>query len=288
VWGLDALPGDEAREGSPVNPEQAPDTDGVEPAVVDQAPDRLGMHAELVRDLAHAVQASAVDLVHTLNLTHVSGPQTRRTAHWGYRLVVSRALPFFAVVLLAAGCGSSPAKVVETPATPKTTFAGGELTPPRPAPPLSLRDASGHRFTLSARGGRYVLVTFLYTHCPDVCPLIASNLNTVLRALGPKANVEVLAVSVDPKGDTVAAVRAYEKRMHLEPRFHFLIGSRAALHPVWAAWHVLAVDRKPDLVDHVSYTALVDPTGKQRLLYDSQVNAQQVLHDLRLLKKQRA
>jgi protein SCO1/2 len=203
-------------------------------------------------------------------------------------LVVHRAVQFFAVVLLAAGCGSSTAKVTETPPAPKQAFTGGELTPPRPAPPLSLRDASGRRFTLSARRGRYVLVTFLYTHCPDVCPLIASNLNTVLRALGPKAKVEVFAVSVDPKGDTVAAVRAYEKRMHLEPGFHFLIGSRTALHPVWAAWHVLAVDRKPELVDHVAYTALVDPTGKQRLLYGSQVNAQQVLHDLRLLKKQRA
>jgi protein SCO1/2 len=201
---------------------------------------------------------------------------------------VRRILPLLAVVLLAAGCGSPAAKVVETPPAPKKTFAGGALTPPRPAPPLSLKDAAGRRFTLSARRGRYVLVTFLYTHCPDVCPLIASNLNTALRTLGRKANVEVLAVSVDPKGDTPAAVRAYAKRMHLEPGFHFLIGPRAALHPVWAAWHVLAVDRKPDLVDHIAYTALVDPTGKQRLLYDSQVNAAQVLHDLRLLKKQRA
>jgi protein SCO1/2 len=202
--------------------------------------------------------------------------------------VVRRALPLFAVVLFAAGCGSTAAKVVEQPPAKKATFAGGELTPPRPAPRLSLQDAAGRRFTLSAQRGRYVLVTFLYTHCPDVCPLIASNLNTVLRAVGPKANVEVLAVSVDPKGDTAAAVRAYEKRMHLEPGFHFLIGTRAALRPVWAAWHVLAVDRKPGLVDHVAYTALVDRTGRQRLLYDSQVNAQQVLHDLRLLKKQRA
>jgi protein SCO1 len=210
-----------------------------------------------------------------------------RMAHRGYRSVVPRALPFLTALVLVAGCGSSAAKVVQAPEA-KRTFAGGELTPPRPAPALSLQDAAGRRFTLSSRRGRYVLVTFLYTHCPDVCPLIASNLNTVLRTLGPKSNVEVLAVSVDPKGDTVAAVRAYEKRMHLRPGFHFLIGTRAALRPVWAAWHVLAVDRKPDLVDHVAYTALVDTTGKQRVLYDSQVNAQQVLHDLRLLKKQRA
>jgi protein SCO1/2 len=200
---------------------------------------------------------------------------------------VRRTLPLLAVVLLA-GCGSSGAKVVEAPPPPKKTFAGGELTPPRVAPPLSLRDASGRRFTMSGQRGRYVLVTFIYTNCPDVCPLIASNLNTVVRTLGPKGNVEVLAVSVDPKGDTPAAVRAYEKLKHLEPAFHYLIGTRAELRPVWAAWHVLAVDRKPDLVDHVAYTALIDPAGKQRVLYDSQVNAQQVLHDLRVLKKQRA
>jgi protein SCO1/2 len=207
-------------------------------------------------------------------------------AHCGYGSAVRRALPLFAVVLVAAGCGNSAAKVETPTATASKTFAGGELS--RPAPKLSLHDASGRQFTLSELKGRYVLVTFLYTHCPDVCPLIASNLNTVLRTLGPKANVEVLAVSVDPKGDTTASVRSYAKRMHLEPGFHFLIGSRTQLRPVWAAWHVLAVDRSPDLVDHTGYTALVDPTGMQRLLYDSQVNAQQVLHDLRVLKKQAA
>jgi protein SCO1 len=201
---------------------------------------------------------------------------------------VRRALLLLTVVLLAAGCGSSAAKVVEMQPPAKRTFAGGELTPPRTAPPLSLHDASGRQFTLSGQRGRYSLVTFIYTHCPDVCPLITSNLNTVLRTLGPKANVEVLAVSVDPKGDTPAAVHAYEKAKHLEPAFHYLIGTRAQLRQVWAAWHVLAVDQKPDVVDHVAYTALVDPTGKERVLYDAQVNAQQVLHDLRLLKTQRA
>lgn len=195
-----------------------------------------------------------------------------------------RALPIVTACLVAAGCGSQAAQV-EAPPAPARAFSGGELTPPRPAPPLSLRDADGHRHTLAAARGRTVLVTFLYTHCPDVCPLIASNLNTVLRTLGPAAKVEVLAVSVDPKGDTPAAVRAYARRLHLEPGFHFLVGSRAELRRVWAAWHVLAVDRKPGLVDHAAYTALVDGTGKERLLYDSQVNAQQVLHDLRLLKK---
>jgi protein SCO1/2 len=193
-------------------------------------------------------------------------------------------LPFAVLLLLVAGCGSSEPKLVEGPPTTTRTFAGTELTPPHPADRLSLKDASGRRYTLSARRGRYVLVTFLYTHCPDVCPLIASNLNTVLRASGPKANVDVLAVSVDPKGDTPRAVRAYTKRKHLDPRFHYLIGSRRELERVWAAWHVTAQDKSLGVVNHIVYTALVDPRGRERLIYDAQVTAQQVLHDLRVLK----
>ena len=129
-----------------------------------------------------------------------------------------------------------------------------------------------------------MLVTFLYVHCPDVCPLIAQNLNGALRQLGPKRDrVRVLAVSVDPAGDTPRAVKRYVAERGLLPQFRYLIGSRTELTPIWAAWHVLAVTQGPDVVDHVAYTVLVDPTGKERLLYDSRVKARQVLHDLRLL-----
>jgi len=200
---------------------------------------------------------------------------------------VRRAPILLAVLLLVAGCGTQRPRLVDVPPATKTSFAGSRLTPPRPAPPLSLQDAAGRRYTLSTRLSRYVLVTFLYTHCPDVCPLIASSLNTVLRTIGPKANVEVVAVSVDPKGDTARSVRAYAKRMHLLPAFHYLIGSRSELQPVWAAWNVKSVDKTPNLVEHVAYTALIDTQGRERLLYDTQVSAQDVLHDLRLLKKKR-
>lgn len=200
---------------------------------------------------------------------------------------MQRLLVPLVLVALAAGCGSSPSKISSPPPS-GGTFRGTEIVPLHAAPPLSLRDANGHRFTLRAQRGRNVLVTFLYTHCPDVCPLIASTLNTVLRTAGAKGNVEVLAVSVDPKGDTATAVRAYARRMHLDARFHYLIGSRPELKRTWAAWHVVSVNRSPGLVDHVAYTALVDPKGNQRIVYDAQVSAESVLHDLRVLKLARA
>ncbi|MDP9286224.1 MAG: SCO family protein, partial [Actinomycetota bacterium] len=93
-----------------------------------------------------------------------------------------RTVPLVATLALAllpsAGCGGSAAKVEASPAatTNPTGFAGAAVLPPRPAQTISLHDADGRSVTLAGQRGRYVLVTFLYTHCPDVCPLIASNL----------------------------------------------------------------------------------------------------------------
>ena len=73
---------------------------------------------------------------------------------------------------------------------------------------------------MSDQRGKLVLVTFLYTNCPDVCPLITQNLNQALQMLGPKRDdVRVLAVSVDPAGDTPESVDKYAKAHHLLPEF---------------------------------------------------------------------
>ena len=69
---------------------------------------------------------------------------------------------------------------------------------------------------------------------------------TALRILGPHAKVSVFAVSVDPKGDTPAAVKAYEREKRLVPQFHYLIGSRPELMRVWRAWNEVSLDRLED------------------------------------------
>ena len=72
--------------------------------------------------------------------------------------------------------------------------------------------------------GHWFVVAFLYTHCPDVCPLIANNLGTAMRKL---PDLRVLAVSVDPKGDTPAAVRKFLRVHRLPAKFRYLTGTRA-------------------------------------------------------------
>jgi protein SCO1/2 len=198
-------------------------------------------------------------------------------------LLASAALLVLALPLAGCGGSSSASQTPTYPKPPPSRFRGIAV-PVTTAPPIVLHDADGRRVTLASRRGGWTLVTFIYTHCPDVCPLIASNLNQSLRQIGAaRHNVEVLAVSVDPKGDTPAAVRAYAKRMHLVPQFRYLIGTASQLQRVWKAYHVAAVSRRADVVDHVAYTVLVDPHGKERVVYDAQVRAAQVVHDLRLV-----
>jgi cytochrome oxidase Cu insertion factor (SCO1/SenC/PrrC family) len=90
----------------------------------------------------------------------------------------------------------------------------------------------------------------------------------------------VLAISVDPEGDTPKAVEAYAKAHHLLPEFHYLIGSRQELTEVWKDYDVAAVASDPELVDHTAYTMLVDRSGEGRVVYDASVKAKDVVHDV--------
>ena len=80
--------------------------------------------------------------------------------------------------------------------------------------------------TLSQFRGKAVLLTFIYDHCPDVCPLIVSNLHNALVKLGPEASkVQIVAVSVDPKGDTPATVKHFIAVHEMTGKMQYLIGS---------------------------------------------------------------
>src|SRR5690242_2695482 len=81
------------------------------------------------------------------------------------------------VALLTVG-GSSGSKATTNArsATRVAYAAEAQLSPPSPAPPIRLRNYLGKEIDLDQYRGKAVLVTFLYTNCPDVCPLITSNL----------------------------------------------------------------------------------------------------------------
>jgi protein SCO1/2 len=129
-----------------------------------------------------------------------------------------------------------------------------------------------------------VILTFLYTYCPDVCPVIAGNLNAALRsAPARRAGLRVLVVSVDPKRDTPTAVRRYARRHRLLPAFHWLLGSRAQLQRVWRSYKVAVLPGPKGTITHSTFQLLIDPQGRERLVYNSTARTADFVHDLRLL-----
>jgi len=197
----------------------------------------------------------------------------------------SRLAALALLALALAGCGGSAVAGSDRP--PPKTFRGSEVDPPMETANFRLHDQDGRLVTLDGQRGRLAIVTFLYTQCPDVCPLIAQNLNLALRQLTPaeRAKVRVLAVSVDPKGDTPTRVRKFVYSHRLLPEFRYLTGTRAQLAPVWRSFHV-AVGDNPETVDHSAYELLVDQDGEGRVIYDAQVRPAQVVHDVRVLLRQ--
>ena len=178
----------------------------------------------------------------------------------------------FALLLtsICVACGAQvKAQTAATGPTP-SGIKGFVFKPAVAAPSFVLHDQDGHSIGPKTMRGHWFVVAFLYTHCTDVCPVIASNLGVALRRL---PDLRVLAISVDPKGDTPASVRSFLRAHRLPASFRYVTGTRAQLVPVWARYHVTAVAGPGSEVSHTTIELLVDPQGKERVLYDAQVQA---------------
>jgi protein SCO1/2 len=168
-------------------------------------------------------------------------------------------------------------------------FYGTLALPAKPAPPLQLRNYLGQQVNIDQFRGKAVLVTFLYTNCPDICPLITANLHNALEQLGASARrAQVIAVSVDPRGDTPSAVAHFLGEHQMVGRMQYLIGSSAALSRTWKAWGVGSEREagQPQLVAHSALVYGIDASGRLRTVYPSSFEPRQIVHDVPLLAAQ--
>ena len=188
--------------------------------------------------------------------------------------------------LLASGCSSGTSTKPKQAAQPKFA-AEGVLTPAQAAPALSLRNYLGERVNIESFRGKAVLVTFLYTHCPDVCPLIASNLRVAQNLMGPAtaAKAQIIIVSVDPKGDTRRAVTRFLAQHEMTGRTKYLVGSANELAAVWKTWGVGSERdvKQPEFVNHSGLIYGITATGKRLTLYAANFKPSDIAHDVPLL-----
>ena len=169
------------------------------------------------------------------------------------------------------------------------TLVGTQITPTA-APDFTLTDGiTGKPITLSAQHGKVVVLSFLYTHCPDVCPLTAEQFRMAQQKLTDDQRDRTLfvAVSVDPRQDTPEAVQAFARDHGLAKGFVFLIGGAAQLQPVWQAYGIRIETDQTAFVGHSDAIYLLDRKGQVRVLAHSDITADALAGDLKLLAAER-
>ncbi|MFQ5899062.1 MAG: SCO family protein [Candidatus Methylomirabilia bacterium] len=192
-------------------------------------------------------------------------------------------LLFRSVVALAVlgglliGCSRQPA------------FRGMPLDPPRELLDFTLRDQFGQPVRLADLRDRVRVLTFLYTSCPDVCPLVAGKLRRAYELLEDPSEVAFLAVTVDPERDTEARVYEYSEQYGMLDRWQFLIGTHESLQPLWDYYWVGQVSKEATgsyTVRHTTPIHLIDRRGRIRVVYGNTFRAAELAQDIELLLEQ--
>ena len=145
---------------------------------------------------------------------------------------------------------------------------------------IALTDHTGKARTLADFRGKVVVVTFGFTHCPDVCPTTLADLAAAAKQVGPD-RVQVLFVTVDPERDTKDVLAKYVTAF--DPRFLGMYGDLPATRKVAQEFKVYFEKRKDGNVDHSAQSYVIDREGRLRLFVRHDRLAADLPEDLKKL-----
>lgn len=168
----------------------------------------------------------------------------------------------------AAGAGDHEAHQAHQAPAPVSRMARTQVA--TEAPEFVLTDQGGRRFALRDLRGRAVLVSFIYTSCPDVCPVMFNVVTEVQQRVQAEGRGDVVCVfvSTDPEVDSPQVMKAFALRRGADlSSTTLLTGSADELQAVWSAFGVKVKRRARGLVDHSPLTVLIDARGLMRYRY---------------------
>ena len=169
------------------------------------------------------------------------------------------------LLVMAASCGAviwtqlknKPVSYVQnTQSHAETEIFGG---------PFTLIDQHNRPFSLSNAKGKFVILYFGYTYCPDICPLGLSNITKALDLMGrDRDQFQAIFITVDPERDTVSTLHTYAS--NFKQPFVMLTGTQESINDVKKHYHVYAEKSKNQgtteyVVDHSSYIYILDQNG---------------------------
>lgn len=147
-----------------------------------------------------------------------------------------------------------------------------------------LTTIAGRDVTMADYRGKWVLIYFGYTFCPDVCPTTLGELGDALKALGARASrVNILFITVDPTRDKVPVLARYLKAF--DPRIVGLRGDPEETEDAAKSFHVFyrmrSIGHGQYAVDHSSYVYVFDPQGRFVKLLAPDAPGHKIAQDLK-------
>jgi len=199
----------------------------------------------------------------------------------------SRTLLLVGIAAVALALGLSAGRALQAPA-PRALIGVTRLPAPRALPRLAL-DGGAAALTTADLAGRWSVLFFGYTRCPDVCPTTLALLAKVVRRLADQPTARrprVVFVSVDPARDPAARVAEYAR--WFDAGFSGVTGSDADLAVLTAALGAPFARGTPDptgayAVDHSGALFILDPAVRFAAVMTPPLDAATLEHDLRVL-----
>ncbi len=147
-------------------------------------------------------------------------------------------------------------------------------------PQVRLVREDGKSVTLQdeLKDGRPVVMSFIFTTCGSICPLISQTLAKLQDGLGAgRDRVHIVSITIDPEEDTPARLAAYAKELHAGPEWHHYTGTVAAINATQRAFNVYRGDK----MGHTPVFLLRPAPDKPWVRFDGFATADQLLHEIR-------
>lgn len=156
--------------------------------------------------------------------------------------------------------------------------------------PFQLTDTNGRTVDQSVLEGKWSVVFFGFTRCPDICPTTLFELGQVEPLLGAKADdFQAVLISVDPERDTVAQMRAYVANPAFPKRLVGLTGTPAQADAAAKAYRVYYRKQGEGAdytVNHAAYSYLMNPKGRFACVLPYELTPEQTAAKIQAAMKQ--
>ena len=137
-------------------------------------------------------------------------------------------------------------------------------------PDFSLMDQANRRWARQDLLGRTWVADFIYTRCPNLCPMMSRKMEVIQGLLPKESDIQLVSISVDPQHDKPPVLARYSRRFHAGSRWHFLTGAPEAVHRLSDGFKLTTPGEPPArrVTNHSNRLILVDAKARIRGYYD--------------------